>query len=66
MLTTGIRTAVGLKVQGGDVNRIQEVGRQVETVLAGVPGTRSVFADFAASNVPNFAITASPTFTACS
>ena len=45
MLTTGIRTAVGLKVQGGDVNRIQEVGRQVETVLAGVPGTRSVFAE---------------------
>ena len=45
MLTTGIRTPVGLKIQGGDVNRIQEVGRQVETVLADVPGTRSVFAE---------------------
>src|SRR4030095_13193070 len=44
MLTTGIRTPVGLKIQGGDVNRIQEVGRQVETVLRDVPGTRSVFA----------------------
>jgi len=45
MLTTGIRTPVGLKIQGGDVHRIQEVGRQVEGVLAGVPGTRSVFAE---------------------
>jgi Cu(I)/Ag(I) efflux system membrane protein CusA/SilA len=45
MLTTGIRTPVGLKIQGGDVNRIQEVGRQVETVLRDVPGTRSVFAE---------------------
>ncbi len=45
MLTTGIRTPVGLKIQGSDVNRIQEVGRQVESVLKGVPGTRSVFAE---------------------
>jgi copper/silver efflux system protein len=45
MLTTGIRTPVGLKIQGGDVNRIQEIGRQVEAVLAGVPGTRSVFSE---------------------
>ena len=45
MLTTGIRTPVGLKIQGGDVNRIQEIGRQIEAVLAGVPGTRSVFSE---------------------
>ncbi|MGC2195751.1 MAG: CusA/CzcA family heavy metal efflux RND transporter [Terriglobales bacterium] len=45
MLTTGIRTPVGLKIQGGDVNRIQEIGRQVEAVLATVPGTRSVFSE---------------------
>jgi Cu(I)/Ag(I) efflux system membrane protein CusA/SilA len=45
MLTTGIRTPVGLKIQGADVNKIQEIGRQVETVLAGVPGTRSVFSE---------------------
>ncbi len=45
MLTTGIRTPVGLKIQGGDVNRIQEIGRQVESVLAAVPGTRSVFSE---------------------
>jgi Cu(I)/Ag(I) efflux system membrane protein CusA/SilA len=45
MLTTGIRTPVGLKIQGSDVDRIQEVGRQVENALASVPGTRSVFAE---------------------
>jgi Cu(I)/Ag(I) efflux system membrane protein CusA/SilA len=45
MLTTGIRTPVGLKIQGSDVDRIQEVGRQVESVLKDVPGTRSVFAE---------------------
>jgi Cu(I)/Ag(I) efflux system membrane protein CusA/SilA len=45
MLTTGIRTPVGLKIQGGDVNRIQEIGRQVEGLLAGVPGTRNVFSE---------------------
>jgi len=45
MLTTGIRTPVGLKIQGNDTQRIQEIGRQVEGVLSGVPGTRSVFAE---------------------
>jgi len=45
MLTTGIRTPVGLKIQGGDVHQIQEIGRQVESVLTGVPGTRSVFSE---------------------
>ena len=45
MLTTGIRTPVGLKIQGGDVDRIQELGRQVESVLGKVPGTRSVFSE---------------------
>jgi len=45
MLTTGIRTPVGLKIQGADVKQIQEIGRQVEAVLAGVPGTRSVFSE---------------------
>src|SRR5947208_17058563 len=45
MLATGIRTPVGLKIQGGDVNQIQQVGRQVEAALASVPGTRSAFAE---------------------
>ena len=45
MLTTGIRTPVGLKIQGGELERIQDVGREVERILSGVPGTRSVFAE---------------------
>ena len=45
MLTTGIRTPVGLKIQGADLNQIQQIGRDVESILAGVPGTRSVFAE---------------------
>ena len=45
MLTTGIRTPVGLKIQGGNVQQIQEIGRQVEAILSSVPGTRSVFSE---------------------
>jgi copper/silver efflux system protein len=45
MLTTGIRTPVGVKVFGADLNTIQAIGRQVEALLAGVRGTRSVFAE---------------------
>ena len=45
MLTTGIRTPVGVKVFGDDLARNEEVGRQIEARLRDVPGTRSVFAD---------------------
>jgi Cu(I)/Ag(I) efflux system membrane protein CusA/SilA len=45
MLTTGIRTPVGLKIQGNDLNQIQQIGHQVEAILGTVPGTRSVFAE---------------------
>ncbi len=45
MLTTGIRTPVGLKVQGNDLNEIQQIGHQIETILDTVPGTRNVFAE---------------------
>jgi Cu(I)/Ag(I) efflux system membrane protein CusA/SilA len=45
MLTTGIRTPVGLKIQGGDLQKIGQLGAQVEAALASVPGTRSVFAE---------------------
>jgi Cu(I)/Ag(I) efflux system membrane protein CusA/SilA len=45
MLTTGIRSPVGLKIQGADLRKIQEIGRQVEDALRTVPGTRSVFAE---------------------
>lgn len=45
MLSTGIRTPIGLKIQGGDVTQIQQIGQQVEQALSTVPGTRSVFAE---------------------
>jgi copper/silver efflux system protein len=45
MLSTGLRTPVGLKISGGDLDVIEEVGAQVESVLSSVKGTRSVFAE---------------------
>jgi copper/silver efflux system protein len=45
MLSTGIRTPIGLKIQGDDLKQIQVIGHQVEQVLNRVPGTRSVFAE---------------------
>jgi Cu(I)/Ag(I) efflux system membrane protein CusA/SilA len=45
MLTTGIRTPVGLKISGADLQQIQEVGMRVESLLKNVPGTRTVFAE---------------------
>jgi Cu(I)/Ag(I) efflux system membrane protein CusA/SilA len=45
MLSTGIRTPVGLKIQGADLKRIEEIGLQVEKMLGGVPGTRNAFAE---------------------
>jgi copper/silver efflux system protein len=45
MLTTGIRTAVGLKITGSDLHQIQEVGSEAEEILKTVSGTRSVHAE---------------------
>lgn len=45
MLTTGIRTPIGVKVYGGDLERIQEVAGRLEEVLRTIPGTRGVFAE---------------------
>jgi len=45
MLSTGIRTPLGLKIQGADVNQIQEIGQQAEKLLGAIPGTRNVFAE---------------------
>ncbi len=45
MLTTGIRTPVGVKVFGPDIQAIEKIGQQIEGLLANVPGTRSVFAE---------------------
>jgi len=45
MLSTGIRTPVGIKVAGSDLNTIQELGTHIEMILKEVPGTRSVYAE---------------------
>ncbi len=45
MLTTGIRTPVGVKVFGPDIQAIEKIGQQIEGLLAKVPGTRSAFAE---------------------
>ena len=45
MLTTGIRTPVGLKVSGADYKVIEEIGSRIEMLLPSVPGTRNVFAE---------------------
>ena len=45
MLSTGIRTPIGIKIQGSDLSQIEAIGRQIEAVLKNVPGTSSVFAE---------------------
>lgn len=45
MLSTGLRTPVGLKISGADLDTIEEIGAQIESVLPSVKGTRSVFAE---------------------
>jgi len=45
MLTTGVRTPVGIKVYGSDLQKIEALGSQLEAVLSKVPGTRSVFSE---------------------
>ena len=45
MLTTGVRTPVGVKIYGADLKKIEEIGQEIERALAQVPGTRSVYAE---------------------
>jgi Cu(I)/Ag(I) efflux system membrane protein CusA/SilA len=45
MLSTGIRTPVGLKISGADLKQIQRTAEEAESILQKVPGTRSVFAE---------------------
>jgi len=45
MLSTGIKTPVGIKVLGPDLSVIQEIGREIEGTLRQVSGTRSVYAE---------------------
>lgn len=45
MLATGIKTPVGIKIAGPKLDVIQNIGKQIETILKDVPGTASVYAE---------------------
>jgi Cu(I)/Ag(I) efflux system membrane protein CusA/SilA len=45
MLATGVRTPVGVKVYGPNLDTLQRLGERVERILQKVPGTRNVFAE---------------------
>lgn len=45
MLATGIKTPVGIKISGPSLTTIQQIGQQIEDVLADVPGTASVYSE---------------------
>jgi len=45
MLSTGIRTPIGIKVFGADLAEMEKVARQIETVVRNVPGTTSAYAE---------------------
>jgi Cu(I)/Ag(I) efflux system membrane protein CusA/SilA len=45
MLATGIKTPVGIKVAGPDLETLEAIGEQIETILRPEPGTLSVFAE---------------------
>jgi Cu(I)/Ag(I) efflux system membrane protein CusA/SilA len=45
MLTTGVRTPLGIKVLGSNLGEIEKIGGQIETALRDVRGTTSVFAE---------------------
>ncbi len=45
MLTTGIRTPVGIKISGARLSEIERIGAEVEQQLVAIKGTRSVFAE---------------------
>lgn len=45
MLSTGIRTPIGIKVFGKDLDEMEKLARQIETVVKAVPGTTSAYAE---------------------
>lgn len=45
MLSTGIKTPVGIKVAGPDLAEIEKIGKRLEEVLPSVPGTASVYSE---------------------
>ncbi len=45
MLTTGVRTPVGIKIFGPQLGEIEKIGVQLEQIVRSLPGTRSVYAE---------------------
>ncbi|MBI4341648.1 MAG: efflux RND transporter permease subunit [Candidatus Omnitrophica bacterium] len=45
MLTTGVRTPIGIKIFGDDLKTIEGIGIHLEMILKDVPGTRSIYAE---------------------
>ena len=45
MLTTGIRTPIGIKIAGPELTTIDKIAKEIETLARDVPGTRSAIAD---------------------
>lgn len=45
MLSTGVRTPVGIKIYGADLNQIEKIGTRLEKVMKNIKGTRSAYAE---------------------
>ena len=45
MLSTGIRTTLGIKIFGPDLRTIERIGGEIEALLASIPGTASIYAE---------------------
>ncbi|WP_133408428.1 efflux RND transporter permease subunit [Parashewanella tropica] len=49
MLSTGVKTPVGIKISGEDVKELENIGQQIESILAPLDGTQSVYAERSSS-----------------
>jgi copper/silver efflux system protein len=45
MLTTGVRTPVGIKIYGANIHEIERIGTEIERIIPSVSGTRGAFAE---------------------
>jgi len=45
MLSTGVRTPIGIKILGSDINEIERIGTKLEGIIKNIPGTRSVYSE---------------------
>ena len=45
MVSTGVRTPVGVKITGDDLAELERIAREVESAVSRVPGTRTALAD---------------------